>query len=593
MTPHKLQKISHIFILSFLLKLTYQKLIDIEVSRRENSILDLNRLVNQINSQTADGEVPLLVPVEGKDLINQDTNIAMREGTGTPGHGVMNLISKVRNDELIKQQTMFVNSGSPNTFSFFQATPDLSYHEKELFNYFNVQYYGKLYLGSQKKEMTFIFDTGSSWLWAPTKDCEIFQCHPSERYDPLTSTYYKVLAVSPTSIKYGTGGAQGILSQDQVCLTSDDSSCMKDYNMLSVFQTSDLQELQADGILGLAPSNQRTKSSVFVEELFKSGVIAERIFSFYISKGFSTSRVTFGGYDLKYSQTDQSGLNQTITWNNLINNNYWSLQMVQVKLGEKILEVQSNVAIVDTGTSFLLMPSRDFEKFQKYFVEQMICGIDKTYSLFTCLCTPENIENFPDIKIQLGNNLYTMPKESYIQKSGGKCYFQIMSMAFPEGQGFWILGDNFLQNYYTIFDLGQNKVGFVGAVQYQEIPKTILDYVTMVVSGVLVLVIVYVLYQLCFVKENKDDDENIYAEEENKGNFYRELAGENQSNSQSASTFLPISRGNSDLIRLNQQLGNHQISSNSNPNLSQYYNQQQQSPQKQSYRKNSQPDPQN
>ena len=36
------------------------------------------------------------------------------------------------------------------------------YFEKTLLNSYNVQYYGKMYLGTNMKEMTFIFDTGSS-----------------------------------------------------------------------------------------------------------------------------------------------------------------------------------------------------------------------------------------------------------------------------------------------------------------------------------------------------------------------------------------------------------------------------------------------
>jgi len=34
--------------------------------------------------------------------------------------------------------------------------------EKEMENFYNVQYYGSLFVGSAQKEMTFIYDTGSS-----------------------------------------------------------------------------------------------------------------------------------------------------------------------------------------------------------------------------------------------------------------------------------------------------------------------------------------------------------------------------------------------------------------------------------------------
>ena len=46
----------------------------------------------------------------------------------------------------------------------------------------------------------------------------------------------------------------------------------------------------------------------------------------------------------------------------------------------------------------------------------MICGNDRFYNLYTCLCTNENLKSFPDIKIQLGTNVYVLPKESYITK---------------------------------------------------------------------------------------------------------------------------------------------------------------------------------
>jgi hypothetical protein len=92
--------------------------------------------------------------------------------------------------------------------------------------------------------------------------------------------------------------------------------------MLAVVQTNDLSGLKADGILGLAPSTQRTQSSLFLDELYNNGIIDNKIFSFYISKGLSSSKVTFGGYNMEYADPAS---NFTVTWNDLINTHYWSV----------------------------------------------------------------------------------------------------------------------------------------------------------------------------------------------------------------------------------------------------------------------------
>jgi len=40
-----------------------------------------------------------------------------------------------------------------------------------------------------------------------------------------------------------------------VCLSELNTTCIPDYKMLAIIQTTDLTGLQADGILGLAPSS--------------------------------------------------------------------------------------------------------------------------------------------------------------------------------------------------------------------------------------------------------------------------------------------------------------------------------------------------
>lgn len=58
-----------------------------------------------------------------------------------------------------------------------------------------------------------------------------------------------------------------------------------------------------------------------------------------------------GGYDV-----GEAPVGAICTWNDLVNSNYWSLNLVAVNLGPHAITLSTNIAIVDSGTSYILMP---------------------------------------------------------------------------------------------------------------------------------------------------------------------------------------------------------------------------------------------
>lgn len=122
-----------------------------------------------------------------------------------------------------------------------------------------------------------------------------------------------------------------------VCLDAVDSgTCLSSYNFLSVFEAKDLQGLQSDGILGLAPSTQNTTAELFIDRLMRHGLITERVFAFNLGGTDEESKVTFGGYDLTNTKDNY------LRWNDLIDTNYWTIEIQAAKLGNYTFNLDTN-----------------------------------------------------------------------------------------------------------------------------------------------------------------------------------------------------------------------------------------------------------
>lgn len=79
--------------------------------------------------------------------------------------------------------------------------------------------------------------------------------------------------------------------------------------------------------------------------------------------------------------------NQSITWNPLVDINYWTVGLSSAKIGNYQFKLDTNKAIIDSGTSYILMPSDDFNEFKEYLKNKNLdCQMDFERSLYYCTC---------------------------------------------------------------------------------------------------------------------------------------------------------------------------------------------------------------
>jgi len=143
--------------------------------------------------------------------------------------------------------------------------------------------------------------------------------------------------------------------------------------------------MQSEGIVGLAPSNALNKESntLFVETLFNKGVIDQNLFSFSIGRGLERNKVMLGGYDLQ-----KHAAGRPISWHKLISDKYWSIPLGSAFYGSEALELTTDRVIVDTGTSYTLIPSEELEGLTKV-IERKIPNLKfhKDYEgMYTAQC---------------------------------------------------------------------------------------------------------------------------------------------------------------------------------------------------------------
>ncbi|KAE8623474.1 hypothetical protein XENTR_v10005624 [Xenopus tropicalis] len=335
--------------------------------------------------------------------------------------------------------------------------PALKYHFNEKYDfavayepmYMDTYYYGEISIGTPPQNFLVLFDTGSSNLWVPSTSCQSEACSNHNLFNPSQSSTYTSNG-QQFSMSYGSGSVTGVFGYDTVTVQGL-SLNNQEFGLTYTESGSSFYYSKFDGIFGMAyPAMSAGGATTAMQGMLQQNLLTYPIFSVYMSS--QSGEVIFGG-------VDNNLYSGQIQWSPVTQEVYW-----QIGIDEFLINGQATgwcsqgcQAIVDTGTSPLTIP----QQYMGTLLQNL--GAQNYNGMFVVNCN--SVQNLPTITFVINGVQFPIPPSGYIVQTNGYCTVGVEETYLPSqnGQPLWILGDVFLRQYYSVYDMSNNRVGFAQA----------------------------------------------------------------------------------------------------------------------------------
>lgn len=315
--------------------------------------------------------------------------------------------------------------------------------DSTVFDSYNLEYYADFELGTPGQKIAMFLDTGSTWVWAPSVNCD---CHASE--NQFNSTLSATFADLNKTVElyYEIGYTKGQLSTDKLSIGN---FSVENMPFILANVDKDSEDMESDGLVGFAFSELSDGYPTFIENLVSQGNIEAPVFAFYFSDNEEeSSTLTLGGFN---SDWTEGKTKQTININKT--DGYWGVNVDSVSYSGEILSSESQPSILDTGTSAIIVPKDLYKSLINSITKGKNCEVIYDNST-SCECVEGKYDDYDKLTLKFAEEEISISPKNYLFYDNGTC-----NILFSESSdGWWIVGQPIFREYYIVHDMSVPKV---------------------------------------------------------------------------------------------------------------------------------------
>ena len=362
----------------------------------------------------------------------------------------------------------------------------------------NNLYVQRMLIGSQKEEFYFKLDLWSDVSWLMSQNCT--SCLNITKYNEGNSKNYINLNVNYT-VKYpDLIDVYGPISSDNITIESIEN---KRFNFLLVKDVNDYYE-QFVGAIGFGlPNNNSNTNNSLIYQLKSYNLISNLILGISLKNLNEQSKLMLGAYDTNIVKNVSEIKSCKALDNTLINSTFWGCQMNKIKIGTKNYNYSKPV-VFDTSIEDIKIPLSDFLNLKDNIFKNSKSNCQyEADNYFHCVCSTFDKDSLNTIQLHLDNNLTINVSQSdyaNIQNQSPDSINCVLFISVNYKSDLWIIGNNVLNNYYTILNFEDRSIGFYDIRGQNDIDASITILIITIIfvfSTCIFFIVLLAIYKKC------------------------------------------------------------------------------------------------